>query len=892
MRATRRRFACAAGLIAALVEVAAAQVLAQGVAPDAPGNLASVPEATLFVGGVTTSVPLEVPQGRNGIMPHLALAYTGGGPSLYGHGWDLPIGTIQRRLKYGVPTCEQASERYQYVLNLPGRTLEFKLNGTIGTPNVFEVPYKIVAKPSPAPWIWEVTDPSSGIRYVFGEGTARTGANLQSTDVNSCGENTIFSWALSSVIDPNGNKMSIIYVAGKSVHQPLRIEYGQGTGVNPLFYVDFNWQPRPMGEQIISAAAGFESVLADRLWKVVIGRIGGTFVRRYDFAYEDDYSENRFDRRTFLRSVIQYGRNASGSAVALARSDFQPAASTFQYANIPADPTRFGIADVQEPSVIPNLPGGIQLEITASVAATGESWSVRDLIDINGDGYLDIVDTFHLNNGQPGSTNSCTEWRVWRGNRDGFEADSVEWNVSNLPPVRRCYLNHVAIIHDNIQATEWGIADVTGDGLPDFIDASGEEWVIRTLPRTGDTTTRYFHAGSPYLRKIRYGVSNVEAPGLGLTAANGEGVSRDLIDMNGDGRLDFVDVRDETLGDGFKWNVWLNFDEGVKAAVPFKAHFKFISVVIAGTRLLSTLDVNGDGIPDQTYWKADGASGGWQVHLRTGRTTWRDVYWPANGLIDSRKLSSFNGARVAERIIQDVNGDGLPDIIDKGRCRVVANLGTGPVTAALNNGAGFTIVPWRFPASARCELGYSNLSADKMLSITDVDHDGLVDLLRKDAGSITVTRNAGGAWCAGGDCALPPERRTASAPYALLRSISALGSTTTLEYRPLSQWTNGSSRVPLSLWTVTRITTDDGLCERDIDGSILSCLTEGAHEIDRQYSYEGAFFSRSDREFRGFSKVTTHDTPSPAGQQFSVTYFHQGRHLKGRVASTDSYVAT
>lgn len=69
-------------------------------------GLVQWPEATLFTGGLSMSVPIEVPSGRKAMTPQLALQYSNsGGPSPYGHGWDLPLGRIQRSTKWGVPTC-------------------------------------------------------------------------------------------------------------------------------------------------------------------------------------------------------------------------------------------------------------------------------------------------------------------------------------------------------------------------------------------------------------------------------------------------------------------------------------------------------------------------------------------------------------------------------------------------------------------------------------------------------------------------------------------------------------------------------------------------------------------------------------------------------------------
>jgi len=50
-------------------------------------GLAQAPEANLFVGASTTSIPIEVSPGRKNLTPKLALAYSSNsGPSPYGYG--------------------------------------------------------------------------------------------------------------------------------------------------------------------------------------------------------------------------------------------------------------------------------------------------------------------------------------------------------------------------------------------------------------------------------------------------------------------------------------------------------------------------------------------------------------------------------------------------------------------------------------------------------------------------------------------------------------------------------------------------------------------------------------------------------------------------------------
>ncbi|MCG3113558.1 MAG: hypothetical protein MCM46_17255 [Candidatus Manganitrophus sp. SB1] len=62
-------------------------------------------------GAFTYSIPIEVPPGRHGLTPQIALTYnSSAGNGFLGVGWDLPIGYVMRNTKYGVNyNCDPAT---------------------------------------------------------------------------------------------------------------------------------------------------------------------------------------------------------------------------------------------------------------------------------------------------------------------------------------------------------------------------------------------------------------------------------------------------------------------------------------------------------------------------------------------------------------------------------------------------------------------------------------------------------------------------------------------------------------------------------------------------------------------------------------------------------------
>jgi hypothetical protein len=186
-------------------------------------GVAQAPDANMFAGSATTSIPIQVPPGHQNLTPKLALTYSSdGGPSPYGYGWDLSLPRIQRAAKNGSWTL---FDEFQFVLSIPGATVQCFVADTVNAgrcqPHVEESFVKIVSSLTGAGGlVWDVWD-KNGIHYTFGGNTASIdgGSTFNQPAVSGdglfhSGDGTAHAgtWALTSIQDTNNNRLDVNYL--------------------------------------------------------------------------------------------------------------------------------------------------------------------------------------------------------------------------------------------------------------------------------------------------------------------------------------------------------------------------------------------------------------------------------------------------------------------------------------------------------------------------------------------------------------------------------------------------------------------------------------------------------------------------------------------------------
>src|SRR5437870_2317128 len=227
--------------------------------PGAQINLIEPPRAN-NTGDARVSYPIEVPPGRQGLQPQLAVSYSSsGGNGWMGMGWDVPMQAITIDTRWGVPRYDTGQ-----IDNTPRETETYMLSGEMLTPvahrsdlvarnatgdklfhSRVEGQFKRIVRHgnTPSTYTWEVTD-KNGVKYLYG---ATDPATETLTDQN----NNIFLWALCQIIDPNGNFVRYHYakvndfgvatggaLLGSNIYVQS-ITYTGSAGVEGLYAVNF-----------------------------------------------------------------------------------------------------------------------------------------------------------------------------------------------------------------------------------------------------------------------------------------------------------------------------------------------------------------------------------------------------------------------------------------------------------------------------------------------------------------------------------------------------------------------------------------------------------------------------------------------------------------------------
>lgn len=599
--------------------------------PSGPGSIEGLGdsfEPRLNSGTASYRWDVEVPPGRGGFRPELALQYSGGNPNgMFGLGWRTNTPFIQRQTEKGLP---------HYGLLPDGDGIGSDRDGESDGDDYDEFDTVIYSSKEElvpvADGYWRLENESEFVRFRKESNgwiaTRRDGVALEFGRVDSSrvadAKKGVFRWHLDRMTDPNGNVIAFEYEKLDDGAQtyPKRIVYNR-TGDSAM-EVRFKHEQRP--DVISDFRPRFELKTAYRCTEIAV-LVGGEPVRSYKLAYAPT---SDWQPLSLLVSVTEGGRDGSSSL----------------------PPVRFGYtgSDREEPRV----------RLLAQAPTVDLNDASIDLLDINADGLPDIIDT---------------RWQPhdYYRNEGADETGQVRWTSSfQMANPVGLYLSDPSV----------RFADMNGDGRTDILHFYGETvdyyssmaasstTASRWEPETPIRSTRFrFDGTTVRLHDINHDkrIDVIQSAGRDLFAWVNQGgdvwsgrytwplpdarlrldhPTTVLADMNGDRLLDLVYAESGAL----HYYPAIGFGEFGERVAMSNAPER----IVDPHRLLIA-DVNGDGRGDVVY-----LGGRLDVWLNRGL----DVRDHTRGVLAPRfsVTANFLDATAAFRQA-DVNGNGSTDIL-------------------------------------------------------------------------------------------------------------------------------------------------------------------------------------------------------------------------------------
>jgi len=848
-------------------------------------GLAQAPEANLFTGALVTAIPIEVPAGRRDMTPHLALEYTsGGGPGPFGFGWDVTIGRIERATTWGTPRCT-GPHVDDFVLVLPtgaAALVPETPGGTTYRPAVEQAYVRAQKLQSQNSWV--VYD-RSGLKYTFGDvDSARTGNSTPPTFLGQAADGTCqltTAWALTRIEDPNGNIIDVSWSKVFNVLYPATVRWGGSSrsgGPPHVYTVRFLPEWRPPDDRIVSNRNGVPARLVWRIAEIAVESdvpAPGTPVRSYVLQYRDDApGANADGYQSLLSAVTATGRPTQHFV-------YTPSVTGH----------RATLAAVAKP---PGAYGELRVANTSLEVS-------QTVLDMNGDGLLDLV----RSDDPPASS-----WAVYWGYAGsdgtfGFQTSATAWQV----PGNWLHLRDVVVSSGNCDNNGWSCTatdtfDITGDGIPDYVDASnGAHWVVypgRGVPAWG------FSAGVSWPGPVRQYIRR---------AYQGD-TYQDVVDVNGDGLADLVVSGAPGQPSPYRWDVYLNTGAGFELA-PLPAFPAPVNTIVdhwPGGLRQELIDFNGDGLPDVVRTgvgafnlnddprcepSGTALASCLEVYFNTGQGFDAAPTLIPVPLSSTVQAADTEGAESrVEQDLFDINGDGLPDWVyrrfDYGlndyesEWRVLLNLGgtLEPLAYVPYSAAPLSYtegVPAHIWAGGQGSLRRT-IDGNTRTDLLDVNGDGFLDQVSAGGPTWSVRVHDG------------RER-----PNLLGLMENGLGGTNTVVYRPSTAYDNSGGDaqpdLPFITWVVDKTRQSDGMCAPPPGADAFEpgpapdrnpCIDSG-DELVATFQYQDGRFDALAREFRGFRRVvraSVEGSGTPRNQ--TVTYFGQDAATKGRILQVDT----
>jgi hypothetical protein len=839
-------------------------------------------------GSLHYRLPIELPEGIDGLKPDIAVEYDSqAGNGLLGKSFTLSgLSSIQRcgqiqRID-GENRAPSLANTDRFCLDggrlvLDGTTKSYGADGAVYRTEIDQFA-KITSAGTLGSGPSQFTvKTKSGLTHEFGSVDASRHL-LAKPNPTGTAPASVLAWSLRSTTDLIGNVVTYTYTVDrdKGSQYLSQVTYNRGRAYAKFSYIDDSMS----SIRFIGGGLATRGKLLDKITVYVKTAAGvEQQVRVYNFAYK--YSDLKGGQAEHAVATLDTIKLCGSSGT----DCLDPI--TFGWASSPANSAGFQAAsrilttsqfsndgglfsDVLQPrrfadlngdgvlDIVGFIPGGthvalsqkgqvasypnsavlalndfsaLKLNSTAIWGGDGAvDYSPRHLVDMNADGYPDIVG-FNVLGSQNGVYLS-----FWDPETQTFESKKKLMNV------------------DRFAAGDWGssgecarfddyaprfLLDMNKDGYPDIVGLDGDgvyisywDGIEMTVP-VRVTTSLAMDTWSP-------------------TCAGQAGVPVYVEDMNGDGYPDLLGVGHDGV------SLWLwdpatkKYMDGVSVLPEFIGGEVRGDVVYDPIYPTFPADVNGDGLPDLVRFAPDGVRA----------ALWNGIGFNASSIwTDEFKTSGSTKLAKSPRRVADMNGDGFPDVVA---------FGSDGVRVALNNGSnGF--LPSSLWSTDQFKTGTDStgnnwdVPSKTPRHLVDLDGDGQIDIVGFGSSSTQWARQA----------TIPGVR--------LISIADSLGAVTEAEYTVLQESSGFyTDALPRCTWPCR-----DGHGPQHVVSRLWRDTGTGTKR-EYIYRYEGRKFNYFEGPL-GF--LRTYERDSLTGIERSTTY-SQSVPLIGAPKTEESYLST
>jgi RHS repeat-associated protein len=646
----------------------------------------NTPNVSLSSGSLTFSLPFPIAPTRSNLKPNLALRYSSDarqGP--FGYGWGTTIASIERSTKHGVPHYTDA-DLFEY----RNGDLAFDLvpTGVVGEffAKINENYTRFVFSSN----TWSMLT-KEGTITIFG---ASANARMESGDLT--GGRTA-AWFIERVSDLHGNILRYSYAHDNNAIYPNMIDYdayessSSGDMRFPATYrICFLGkrnealvpvaQGEPRHDVRISYARGFRVEERLRIAAIESQYLGpngsASTLRRWELDYQDSADGTIPSLLTSIRVTgadgsrlpnVQFSYSLPTTAWDNSTDELPPNVALLgqgldrgaRFCDVNGDgyPDLILAPRVGPPLVFLNDTLGHWKQAPANVLPPGISlesqtyYSPFRIADINGDGKCDLIFARQTAVG--------VQRKFWinastpAGGPKWVDAETIGWVIPD----------DIAFVDAAGRSTGTEIADLNGDGLPDF---------IQKIPGKSKV---WIHNGRNGWTLSPQSVWNLP-DGFNLVDSLGRSTGIVFADINGDGLADLIKSR-QGSANVVLLNTGAGWLESPQYGFASSAYFVDSTDRDGGTRLV---DFNGDGLPDLLLPANNTTTR--TVLLNTGQS-WLETK------VDLPPNTQFIADNSLYGVVVNLHGGRLPDLYDKSNSKILRHRFVVPyVLTSMNNGAG------------------------------------------------------------------------------------------------------------------------------------------------------------------------------------------------------------